>query len=851
MPELQAVEEDGEEAMRLLSELREKVRVMLVDISGKNLQCSTINEEEAEGYEEEHNNNNYLTTTSSSSSLEEDSTHKRKDKKNKPTSIDTPTNAVTVTISNVHPGNGNGTIKKHTSSSSSSSKNEKEHNNNGSSNSKSSNRKTFLNNKPQHHRLQVEATPFQPSAGDARLLNDARELLKRLQFDVAITTQKFRYWFNEHAAKQHELDDFNAFKIKQINSAVKSEAFKNLRDIKEKKQDIAMLQLTLSKVADRVENLETESRQLQTSLEKNKSLRQIVTKRIKRERELVVPIQAELEQEKIKLESSLAAKELVMKEWEEVKAHATQAQQEHSLMKQKKSYSVDRAMQLLEEERTIAPTKDTSSEIRQGIKQALFLQNELQEKLAQLEQERSKALARVEQLQRALNEKRDISKAVGETLVTTLQQNGKRRHDFDKEEAATQQQLVNAQRIMLAKKEEVMQKDDALIAEKRKREKLKDAITSATVNKQSREAEMHRIADQYDVAMAQHDKISRELKHVEKEMNKEGDALMMDEKAAKHETRVMGKKLTSEQAWHDDIHNALEDVREKLHLMRTDRDSMLPVLQTKADAAGKKTTSLNEQNVKLKMEEEKLVAEASEWSLQHRTLRREMGEEEVNDLQAISLLEQEEKDILTVVQTLKQALSLAPQREFSERKKILAKMEMIEACKEKIEEIIATNIAKGEEVATLRLEIRHIKAETETMIQDHHNALATIEKAGVEHVQHVADLKEEMKERKMTTKRVVARNEPSIKKYNQLQNESLELRTQLVIVLQEELEQRIMFQRKQQIEAYQERHSISEAVFWKAEQINHQIQTSLKKKKEGIAIAKSVIVELEPNSSSN
>eukprot|EP00055_Hartaetosiga_balthica_P013284 m.67486 g.67486 ORF g.67486 m.67486 type:complete len:811 (+) comp8217_c0_seq3:170-2602(+) len=638
-------------------------------------------------------------------------------------------------------------------------------------------------------------------------LEGAIALLNRLQFDLGITIQKFKYWFQEQAARKRELDDFNEFKIKQISDAVKSEAFKNLREIKEKKQDITLLQMTLSKVRDRVSSLEAERRGLAAQLQRSTSLKSVVEQRIKREAELIEPIQEELKREQEDL----------------------------------KVASVDRAIQLLKEEESVSPPEDVSGELRQNIKQSMFLQKELQDKLATLEQEKSMALIKVDQFQRQLLDARAVVKAKGEKLVMFMNENVRRRHDMDKLEISTRNQLNDAQNSMLMKKEEVMQKDDALIVERRKLEKIKNAITSAKVNKQSREAEMQRIADQYDVAMAEHNQISRELRHMEKQMNAEADTLMMDEKSAQHESRVMDKKLTSEEAWRFDIENALKDVREKLHVMRTERDRILPRLESDADREASRRNELDTKSTSLEHRLKELLQEQVMWEESYAALQKVIEKDTRADMEKEASLSFQEKKMLQVVLSLEEDLSHAPEREVAERKKIADKIDAIEESIEKVESLMRDILHKEEEVAFVRTEIKQIKQETANMIEEDIQALEDIETAGVEHAQHVEQRKQEIKERKLRTKRIVARNEPGVKRFKELQRESLELRTHLVIVLQEELEKSIMNQRQEEIEAYHVRFANSDSVFWKAEQIDHQIKDCLKKKAKSIGIVDEIL----------
>eukprot|EP00055_Hartaetosiga_balthica_P013285 m.67497 g.67497 ORF g.67497 m.67497 type:complete len:845 (+) comp8217_c0_seq4:170-2704(+) len=672
-------------------------------------------------------------------------------------------------------------------------------------------------------------------------LEGAIALLNRLQFDLGITIQKFKYWFQEQAARKRELDDFNEFKIKQISDAVKSEAFKNLREIKEKKQDITLLQMTLSKVRDRVSSLEAERRGLAAQLQRSTSLKSVVEQRIKREAELIEPIQEELKREQEDLKVALQLNEKVNEEWKTLLAHSTTSQQEHALMKKKKSYSVDRAIQLLKEEESVSPPEDVSGELRQNIKQSMFLQKELQDKLATLEQEKSMALIKVDQFQRQLLDARAVVKAKGEKLVMFMNENVRRRHDMDKLEISTRNQLNDAQNSMLMKKEEVMQKDDALIVERRKLEKIKNAITSAKVNKQSREAEMQRIADQYDVAMAEHNQISRELRHMEKQMNAEADTLMMDEKSAQHESRVMDKKLTSEEAWRFDIENALKDVREKLHVMRTERDRILPRLESDADREASRRNELDTKSTSLEHRLKELLQEQVMWEESYAALQKVIEKDTRADMEKEASLSFQEKKMLQVVLSLEEDLSHAPEREVAERKKIADKIDAIEESIEKVESLMRDILHKEEEVAFVRTEIKQIKQETANMIEEDIQALEDIETAGVEHAQHVEQRKQEIKERKLRTKRIVARNEPGVKRFKELQRESLELRTHLVIVLQEELEKSIMNQRQEEIEAYHVRFANSDSVFWKAEQIDHQIKDCLKKKAKSIGIVDEIL----------
>ena len=657
-------------------------------------------------------------------------------------------------------------------------------------------------------------------------LLDVQQLAGRMALDGRLTLRAWKYWIMEEEERRRELENFKAFQEQQIKLAVRAESYKNHNEIRDRRVNLSEVQLNLERVRERVKEAHADREHLRQEIEHRRQLLDVVNNRTGSEGSATEEVELQLKQAQDAMAAAAKGKRAATKQWEAVLARANKEQREHAEMIQQAEGQLKHAQQLLHEQESIELSDDRTADLRATIEQLIASQQEVRQQAADAQAARAQLKDTISSLQDEVEREQGVVEVLATEHRDALATSSAEHARMDAEMAEQQQLLQDAQDVLAKDAGELRGVEDTLFSERQQCRAAQAAIESAVTTKGALEAEMQRIEKQYKLALAEHDKTTREVLHHRERVKELRESMALDERALKHRCKERAEDLRAEEELYEYVTNALREAEAKHQRLKNERKQVLPKLEASITAKQQRAKGLEQQHTDLSSQLRHEEGECTRLTETHTTLTADRAELERRLSRVEAGLEEERRTLEVERDVFAERVSSAPSRQEA-KTQLLARLQAeATAVATHTEELVGTIGEREEEIQAARGEARALAAATKDMVAETERLVKLMEENVEAHVQRVANLKEETAAVKKHTRQLVVQNEPVAREFVKEQGRSFGLRQTMAAEIARELEVEMQVQRQREALMYQRIYAYSLAVYAKLKRHRQQLTAS-------------------------
>eukprot|EP00730_Choanoeca_flexa_P015253 TRINITY_DN6965_c0_g1_i1.p1 TRINITY_DN6965_c0_g1~~TRINITY_DN6965_c0_g1_i1.p1 ORF type:complete len:760 (+),score=242.04 TRINITY_DN6965_c0_g1_i1:89-2368(+) len=683
-------------------------------------------------------------------------------------------------------------------------------------------------NKLQRLKRDIEKCSFQ----DLKLNDNVEQTVTLSLACLAELTRnkhRFDWWHEQRASIVKRLEYFLEFRQAEIRAAVRNEALKSARAVKELREKCSTKKVALERAVMRREVALASQKTEVSENKRAQDLANITQGRLSDEQEEGKRVAETLRQTQLQHRNSTALHRAADMRWNEACKHANDEQKRAAEAKHSAITMVNRAAELLAEEQAVEAPPDYTDDLMEKIHNAMDRRKDLQEKVARSRALKEKARLQSLQLQHTVDKlERELS-VLNSIYTVEMESLNELKERLSTEDAAKDAIRAEAQQAMTVANNKHSQAQDKHFTMSAALTKAEQAVHACDREKATKQAQMERIAKQHKQAIADHEFAERRLLALDQALNETSAKQKSEDRAMRQRIEELQNQLKVEEHHIEVVTDALNEARVIQERLAAEKEKKLGDLTRCVEGLDVTLNSLQANEAELRRQEQEALAIEATWQDKLDTLLVIDKQQSALEAESIAQAKEQRAAAVAELKMWTEKVESAPSRRQALQRQLADHVTLTSQLKEKCQ-------AAQTELDQTEHRAEHADEEVKRLLEDTKALTAQADELDnemktmtLEHKHAVTVAKETIQSCKASIAKECIENPKKIAIFEELQNERLNVRRDLEEKLTQQEHAEILLSSEGEIKAAEERYAHSVKVFQTAHKLRLKHQESTRK----------------------